>query len=897
MENEKKNTIEDMQKLAKNKGGECQSKSYINAHTKLTWICVKGHQWDALPGNIIKGHWCPICARKTRGNRKYSIEYSKQIAKEKKGLCLSNEYINSHGKLRWKCSEGHEWDASLSSIINNKSWCPVCSRKILRQKNLKYTLDDMINFAKEKGGDCLSTSYTDIRTKLKWRCSEGHVWEATPNSIISGRWCHKCGIKKRSEKQRLTLDEMKELAIKNGGQCLSTNYVNANSKLKWQCSQEHIWEAIPSSVKAGTWCPICAQQTRADKLRGNLNRYKEIALTKGGECLSQKYVNVSEKLKWRCAEGHEWEATPNAIQQGSWCPFCAGKNRTIEDMNAIAKERGGICLSKEYRTASSKLLWRCSKGHEWEAITNSVIRGSWCPYCAGQKGLDITTMKAYAERMGGECLSKIYVNSREHLKWRCDQGHIWSTSWSSIQSGSWCPKCSRIAAGKKRRLSLDIFKEMAQERGGECLSKEYINSTIKLKWRCKEGHEWKALPNNIKKGHWCSKCMIGFNERVCKELFETIFDDQFPKARPKWLINPMTGHSMELDGYNEELGIAFEYNGPQHYEYIPLWDNKLNIQKEKDILKLKNCEEMGVLLIVIPYYLSFNEKRDLIIKKIQSRPDISIDAKLSLFDGSFKFNELYSPDKLEQMKRIALSRGGECLSKHYKGSDVKLKWKCSKGHVWETTPDSIVQGHWCPKCGKERAAKQRLLTIESMKEIAKERGGRCLSKKYISASTKLRWSCSEGHEWDATPNSIKNGNWCPYCRGYHQTIEDMQKIAKSRGGKCLSIEFISATAKLRWQCSQGHIWDATPNLVKNHGTWCKKCANEKLSKDRRSSIETMKGLAQKKGGECLSTEYINAHTKLKWRCSEGHEWETVPMVISRGGWCPICAKKKRTEGK
>jgi len=51
-------------------------------------------------------------------------------------------------------------------------------------------------------------------------------------------------------------------------------------------------------------------------------------------------------------------------------------------------------------------------------------------------------------------------------------------------------------------------------------------------------------------------------------------------------------------------------------------------------------------------------------------------------------------------------------------------------------------------------------------------------------------------------------------------------------------------------------------------------------------------LAKKRNGECLSTEYINAHTKLLWKCADGHEWEAKPNNIQQGKWCPICARRK-----
>jgi len=47
--------------------------------------------------------------------------------------------------------------------------------------------------------------------------------------------------------------------------------------------------------------------------------------------------------------------------------------------------------------------------------------------------------------------------------------------------------------------------------------------------------------------------------------------------------------------------------------------------------------------------------------------------------------------------------------------------------------------------------------------LAKSKGGKCLSNKYISANQKLKWQCEKGHEWETTPASIKFKSWCPHC--------------------------------------------------------------------------------------------------------------------------------------
>ena len=36
----------------------------------------------------------------------------------------------------------------------------------------------------------------------------------------------------------------------------------------------------------------------------------------------------------------------------------------LKDVNTVAMERGGICLSKEYINHKTLMRWRCAKGHE-----------------------------------------------------------------------------------------------------------------------------------------------------------------------------------------------------------------------------------------------------------------------------------------------------------------------------------------------------------------------------------------------------------------------------------------------------------------------------------------------------------------------------------------------------
>lgn len=115
----------------------------------------------------------------------------------------------------------------------------------------------------------------------------------------------------------------------------------------------------------------------------NLEAARRIADDQGGRCLSEAASGGSARLRWLCAQGHEFESTLASARTGRWCPHCAGKARVgIERLRKAASERLGECLSESIANNKSMAMFRCFEGHEWSARVDGVLRGSWCPACA-----------------------------------------------------------------------------------------------------------------------------------------------------------------------------------------------------------------------------------------------------------------------------------------------------------------------------------------------------------------------------------------------------------------------------------------------------------------------------------------------------------------------------------
>ena len=98
-------------------------------------------------------------------------------------------------------------------------------------------------------------------------------------------------------------------------------------------------------------------------------------------------------------------------------------------------------------------------------------------------------------------------------------------------------------------------------------------------------------------------------EAVCRKYLERRFGKSFKNVRPDFLRNQVTSSgnkqiNLELDCYNPELRLAVEYNGAQHYKFIPYFHKNneafLN-QKYRDEMKKYKCKDQGIVLIEVPF--------------------------------------------------------------------------------------------------------------------------------------------------------------------------------------------------------------------------------------------------------------------------------------------------------
>lgn len=252
----------------------------MGVNQKAWWICPKGHRYDAwVFSRTINGMGCPYCAGKRVLEGYNDLATFRPDVLEKwdfeKNTDITPAEVTefSHKKVWWKCEKGHSWQARVGTITSVKegfSGCPYCSGK--------YAI----------------TGETDLATRFP---------------EIAAQWCY--------ELNDFTPDQVTP---------------GSEKKVWWKCEKGHTWEATIHSragrSKAG--CPYCSGYRVWAGYNDLATTHPEIAaewnFEKNGDLKPTQVKSGSrtDKVWWKCAEGHEWQTTvlARAKKNGTNCPVC-----------------------------------------------------------------------------------------------------------------------------------------------------------------------------------------------------------------------------------------------------------------------------------------------------------------------------------------------------------------------------------------------------------------------------------------------------------------------------------------------------------------------------------------------------------------------------------------------
>jgi len=568
------------------------------------------------------------------------------------------------------------------------------------------------NIIQLKGGKIKSIEYISSDIPIEYECGKGHTVSTATKKLKSGGWCHLCNderLKDKNGKEQKYI-EIKELIEGKGGTIISDSYICSQYRIKFKCDKQHDCSKLRHELLHGDWCNTCKQDEKNDKY---YQFYKKLIENKGGTIISDKYTCSDCIIEFKCKRNHTISTPAERLKQGYWCKECPkedpdddiplivhkgtimDKSLYLKEVKQLIQSIGGSYISHEGTGRRIIVKYRCNKNHEifrtYQSFDSSGHRCIKCDELDRKKERYDDYVKKI-NTCGGTIITLFSeLKDSSIIKWKCSKDHI-ETSDISVYARPkmHCGTCF----DKSEKITIESCNKLAIKRGGKCLSTEYKNCEINLKWECADGHQWDAPIKSIKYAKsWCPTCRELMNERVCRALFEVMFGMKFPKVRPEWLLS-INKQLLELDGFCEELNMAFEYNGIQHYTLMYKNQKAFETMQLNDKLKLKTCAERNINLIVIPYTVDMLDIQQYILDQCNLlHIEIPNDSKINIDNLELPFK-----NELKKLQTLVESKGGKLLSKSYLGTAQKHKIQCEKGHIVYRTPNQVRLYCLCTDC-------------------------------------------------------------------------------------------------------------------------------------------------------------------------------------------------------
>ncbi len=644
----------------------------------------------------------------------------RSIANARGGECLSVEYLDQRTPLRWKCAEGHSWDAIPSMVKGSRNkpgtWCRICGVRAAAKKRM-HSLEDMQRLADEFRGVFASEEYMGSQVKHRWRCTQypSHPeFEMIPNAVQQGQWCPTCGGNSKP-----TLTEINELARSKHplARCMSTEYQNSSTALDWLCGVEgHLpFTQTYKSVKYdGGWCDQC-QQAKPRLTKYNRELLARFASSIGGALVSEdQYRSTKQRLRWRCADGHEFSRSLDSILSNhSFCPNCTKRTGLREqcirelfshmfavpferrrDLPWLINDRGNAMELDGYNS-------EISIAFEHNGQQHYELDGYFMTHPDQLKSRladDADKVRLCMKHGIALIVIPFYVPLKEI------QAYI-LRELEKIRIAP--PNTTNFEPGVVSTSELEILRNHAARLGGLLLSDRYQGSAEKLRWQCKNPNHppFDTTPSAvINNGHWCRKCA---GEKSSESYRVPV------KQIQEWAL--ACKGELLLDG----LGSLTEEKG----------------------LALADKAEFRCL--------SCNKRQDRTVRQVKEGRLCLCHTKKTRIDR-VTIEEKLSSRSMCLVDSVPIFRGR-----------TSITIQCTKcGTQWAAKVSNIVNsGVGCPKCRPNAA-----ITIEKARELGESIGFLLRSVEVRGGKDVLHWECKKcGQTINEAYRRMRHLRRCPSC--------------------------------------------------------------------------------------------------------------------------------------
>ena len=752
---------------------------------------------------------------------------------------------------------------------------------------------------------------------------------------------------------------------------INTVTSGSSKKVWWKCKKNHEWQAVIHTRVNGVGCPYCNRKKAIKGVNDFATLYPSLLTEwdyiKNDELRikpDEMLIGSQKKVYWICNNNHSYmESIYNRVKRNNNCPYCSC-HRLLKGFNDFASCHKELLTEWDYTKnknnnlnpdevigdgSNIKAWWKCDNGHEWYATIRSRVTGHGCPICSNNKVLigfnDLKTTNPEIleiwnyDKNKSDAPSNYSHGSTRKVWWKCDKGHEWKASISSITRGNRCPYCAnqRLLKGFNDLASrypelLDYWDYDKNEiKPNEIFSK----SPQLIWWKCDKGHSYKQSLNIKTRGNIfscpiCSKYQrISIPEKIIYFYVSKVFDDVIENFKSDWL------DKKEIDMFIPKLNIGIEYDGFRYHKTI-------EEDRKKDLL----CDKHNTKLIRIrekdcPNYKSNSIK--IFTEKNYSQEFTYLESALSRLAEilEVKFDVNIERDISKVLRIVNIGNKDNCLAitnpevldewdyekneemkltpyNITNGTNIKAWWKCENGHSYKSAIGiKISQNTGCPYCNGRKILKGFNDLASNCPELIKEWD---YDKNEIKPDEVSKWSlkkvwwiCSKKHSYQSAINSRLAGCGCPYCSG-HRVLDGFNDIAttnpelknewdyekNSKLGYYMNNYTKGNATKVWWKCDKGHSYQASINSKTSpKKTGCPYCSGMKVMKGYNDFATLFPNLLKEwdydKNNEIgIKPDELSkgSHNKVWWKCDKGHSYQaSIPSRV-RGTNCPYCAGNK-----
>jgi predicted nucleic acid-binding Zn-ribbon protein len=277
--------------------------------------------------------------------RKEPADY-RAVAASRKAVWLGPMVPHAHAHTWWKCLVcGRRWRAVYNKLEQG-SGCPDCGIR-RRGRSRRLPPEAYHALAAEKGIRWVGPDPGSVTCRTEWECAKGHRWATPYAQIRSGSGCHECT--RQEHRERCAAGRHDAAAYHAAGgraglDWLGPEVADANRKTQWRCR-------TCGRVRAGSYaqvcrggCPRCRMDRRNERMRVPAEQYEALAQKRDFTWLGPRPARRTQRTRWRCPRGHEWETSYRSISdRGSNCHVCEGRvnGRLVSGIQRVLADRLG----------------------------------------------------------------------------------------------------------------------------------------------------------------------------------------------------------------------------------------------------------------------------------------------------------------------------------------------------------------------------------------------------------------------------------------------------------------------------------------------------------------------------------------------------------------------------